>query len=841
MFTAKLPSSAAMPNPTTSTPPVVPHHHVVRPIGRGSYGEIWLARSLTGRWRAVKIVERARFDDQRSFDREFDGMARFEPVSREHEGFVDILHVGRGDDDSFFYYVMELADDAVQRERFDPAAYQPKTLKSELKRVARLPADEVITLGLSLTAALAALHRHELVHRDIKLANIIFVGGVPKVADIGLVSAMGQDSFVGTEGYVPPEGPGTAQADIYGLGKVLYEIAMGKDRMQFPEVNTRMGELPDRAQLMRLNQVLLRACANDPASRYTSAAEMREDLEKVRDGRPLATRHRTRRWLPVAALLLVAGVAFGVWKNLPSPSHTTDGVAVLETQPPGAMVILEGRMLRTPARFTDIKPGEHSARVMMPGYEPVDLALRIEPGGEAHPPAVMLRRSTGGARVESEPPGCEFEIRNATETVGTGKAPADFNDLPTGPYEVVMRHDGSEKRAPFEVKHGEMAPVAIRFGLGKFLVTSTPPGAEILADGRSVGVAPCEVVLAEGEHRLAASYRGWPRQERTVEASPGPESGVAFAFPSGSAKFTSAPAGATVLLEGREIGQTPLLVEELEPGERRYTIKLAGYRDAEVVATVKPGEQAFVGARFDRKPVPRRGEPWENSLGMRFVPVGEMLIAIWPTRVRDFKAFCEATGRARLPVDFPQDDMHPVVRVNHEDAVAFCEWLTKREQKADGIADGYAYRLPTDAEWSIAAGIVDERGATPEERDGRVRDFLWGRMWPPPPRAGNFADASIKRPPFIPGYHDGFVQTSTVGSFPASKAGIFDLTGNVWQWVADSYHGSAGRKDWGVLRGGSWGTSKQEELRLGYRDVVDRGERDVTFGFRCVLATGGER
>jgi formylglycine-generating enzyme required for sulfatase activity len=74
-----------------------------------------------------------------------------------------------------------------------------------------------------------------------------------------------------------------------------------------------------------------------------------------------------------------------------------------------------------------------------------------------------------------------------------------------------------------------------------------------------------------------------------------------------------------------------------------------------------------------------------------------------------------------------------------------------------------------------------------------------------------------------------------VGTFPANKLGIFDITGNVWQWMADSYNGGTQRKDWGVLRGGSWATSKQEELRLGYRDVVDRTERDVIFGFRCVL------
>ncbi len=825
----------------TTPPPAVPHLHVVRPIGRGSYGEIWLARSLTGAWRAVKIVERSRFDDERAFDREFDGMARFEPVSREHEGFVDILHVGRSDDGAFFYYVMELADDAVSRERFDPAAYQPKTLKSELQRVARLPADEVITLGLSLTAALAALHQHGLVHRDIKPANIIFVGGVPKIADIGLVSAMGQDSFVGTEGYVPPEGHGTAQADIYSLGKVLYEIAMGKDRMEFPEVNTRIGEMPDKALLMRLNEVLLRACARETEERYASADAMRADLESVRDGRPLSGGLR-RRWLPVVALLLLCGAAFGIWKGWPgSPAPAGQGSVFIETDPANAMVILDGRMLRSPARFASVKAGAQNARVMLPGYEAQDLPLQVMANVEVRPVKVSLRRSVGGVRVESDPAGCEFELRSNGEVVKNGKAPADFSGLPTGAYEVVMRHEGGEKRANVDVKGGEVVPVSLRFGLGKFLVSSTPAGAEIFADGKRVGAAPCEVALGEGDHRLVARYRGWPEQERTVNAESGPVAGVAFAFPFGSAKITSAPAGAAIFEDGREIGRTPLLLEDLEPGERTYQLKLTGYRNTQATVLVKAGEQAFVGARFERRPVPRRGEPWENPLGMKFVPVGDVLVAVWPTRVKDFQTFCEATGRARLPVDFPQDDSHPVVRVNWEDARAFCQWLTETGVKAERLAEGQIYRLPSDAEWSAAAGIVNESGATPQERDGRVREFAWGKTWPPPARSGNFADVSLRKQPFIQGYNDGFSQTSPVGSFPANKFGIFDMTGNVWQWVEDSYHGGPARKDWGVLRGGSWGTSKKEELSLGYRDVVDRAERDVIFGFRCVLVPSPER
>ena len=60
---------------------------MVRIIGRGAYGEIWLARSLTGTWRAVKIVDRRTFENEKTFQREFEGMAKFEPFSREDPGF----------------------------------------------------------------------------------------------------------------------------------------------------------------------------------------------------------------------------------------------------------------------------------------------------------------------------------------------------------------------------------------------------------------------------------------------------------------------------------------------------------------------------------------------------------------------------------------------------------------------------------------------------------------------------------------------------------------------------------------------------------------------------------
>src|ERR1017187_8633678 len=87
--------------------PVVPDHELLRRIGGGSYGDVWLARNVVGTWRAVKVVFRDRFLDARPYEREFKGMQKFEPLSRSNEGFIDILQIGRNDAEGYFYYRSE--------------------------------------------------------------------------------------------------------------------------------------------------------------------------------------------------------------------------------------------------------------------------------------------------------------------------------------------------------------------------------------------------------------------------------------------------------------------------------------------------------------------------------------------------------------------------------------------------------------------------------------------------------------------------------------------------------------------------------------------------------------
>ena len=146
-----------------------------------------------GTYRAVKIVSRQKFDDDRPFQREYHGIQKFEPVSRSHEGLMDILQAGRNDAEQSFYYVMELADDLSSGQQIDPEHYQPRSLRREGNQRGCLSPGECVSLGLALTDALSALHRHGLVQRDIKPSNIIFVNGIPKLADVGLVTRCSSD------------------------------------------------------------------------------------------------------------------------------------------------------------------------------------------------------------------------------------------------------------------------------------------------------------------------------------------------------------------------------------------------------------------------------------------------------------------------------------------------------------------------------------------------------------------------------------------------------------------------------------------------------------------------
>ncbi len=248
-----------------------------------------------------------------------------------------------------------------------------------------------------------------------------------------------------------------------------------------------------------------------------------------------------------------------------------------------------------------------------------------------------------------------------------------------------------------------------------------------------------------------------------------------------------------------------------------------------------------------------QSRPFENQLGMRFVPVAiaggptdgrRILFSIWETRVIDYERFLkEDRNRRKARAPWEQGFEHPVVSVSWEDAQAFCAWLTNHERGAGILRSGEKYRLPTDHEWSCAIGIgqLENHDESPIKKSWAAQGYPWGPSWPPTKLAGNYRGAecegemdSGKPAKYIPGYDDGYRRTAPVGVFLPEPNGLYDLSGNVAEWCEDLMNPENPINR--VFRGASWTNGDDVVTRSGARGSYGGQGWLAMTGFRIVLA-----
>ena len=858
--------------------PLIPDHEMIRRIGKGSYGEVWLARSVTGSMRAIKVVNRKDFEYDRTFEREFEGIKIFEPISRTHPGLVNILHVGRNVEDGFYYYVMELADDKVSKSEVIDDKYAPRTLASEIKDRQRVSMDECGEWGAIMASALHHIHESGLTHRDIKPSNVIFVDGIPKIADIGLVALSGQRTFVGTEGFVPPEGPGDPKADIYSLGMVLYEMSSGKDRFEFPAISDPNGNEVERRKWRFLNDIICKACATLAGQRYDNAHKMSQDLQSLDKGRVVSTLVvKFSRALLLMALVAIA--IFGV-SNIDffgpfhiKQSEESDGVPFN-----GNNTITEGGDEKSEEKEPKIGEDKFGNVRITAVPRGAKIFKVFEDGrkrsfkGIASPDYFESEVSIGKVNYELELEGYRIKLAQgivkADETLLLG-GHLEFYKPPI--EEEEWQNSLGMKFSYFEENHVSEVP----FPLMKFeeyianlLETVDYHKAQLILPNEDPAVVYDTALV--GSH-LAEDFFKWMTLEeqnkgylaenqnyelrvdvehekrdvvygKDVFEDRAPLFAYVRTATYAALTLNSDPEGASVYINDRYEGKTGLRLSDLTLNPIEILFRLKGYRDEKRLIDLQSSIDHPVSVKMRESNGVDFAKEWKNSLGIPMLPLRDnVMMSAWEIRVKDFDYFCSLTEEKReSKPKFPQDDKHPVVLVNRNQIDKFCEWLTEYERDKGQVGFNLRYELPTDKDWSFAAGLKVEKGSSPAERDRLVKGvFPWGNNWPPEKRAVNIADLSalswLSESAIVRSYEDGFSHTSPVGSFNPNDKGFYDLAGNVWEWVKDSYGGESNFKEWSVARGGGYDSNLEQHFLSSYRSVQPLGQRGVSYGFRIVL------
>ena len=741
-----------------------PGYEVLRLIGRGGMGAVYQARQIElDRFVALKLLPL-----EISADRDFADRFRREAraLAKLHHPHIIAVHGFGETSEGHLFFVMEFVEGANLH---------------EIIRQVGLDPDQALSLAGQVCTALAYAHGKGVVHRDIKPANIMVnAEGRVKVADFGLARLTGPaaETFtmtgivMGTPDYMAPEqmqGMNVDhRADLYSVGVMLYEMLC----RQVPQ-----GIFARPSQCIgcdeRLDDIVIRAMQQQPELRYQSSAEMKADLETARTPppappslpAPIPKKSPLLLYASLVVALLVA-VAGSLILIQPKPKPPTPATPTPATPTPATPTpATPTPATQTPATPTPATP---TPATPTPATPKPEAAPPSKPAPRPAPPAPKPPSATGKWLAEQEP---QWQAAFANEV-----------------------------SAPFEKNAADLKK--------RYLTTlaAAHGGSELDAEGK---------LVADGGDVAAVDAPDTPAALKALRSS------YRLSFKNLEADRL-AKAKSVVARYDAILGRNQVLLTQSERLDEALEIKAKRGQLAAVwlKPPMSPSEQKLAAAT--------KAQPFVNSLGMKFVPIPgtdgptggqRVLFSIWETREQDYEVFAKETGRGMYKPSFQHEPTHPVMGMSWEFAKAFCQWLSKKE--------GRVYRLPTDAEWSVAVGLGVENGSTPEEKGGTVAGYPWGQAWPPPRGAGNY-NPKLQV--------DDFESTSPVGSFAANAFGLYDLSGNLWEWCEDWYDA---KKTGRVIRGGSYLDNDESGLSWSTRNHDLPTRQYFNFGFRCVVVVPG--
>ncbi|MEL7297466.1 MAG: SUMF1/EgtB/PvdO family nonheme iron enzyme [Pseudomonadota bacterium] len=580
------------------------------------------------------------------------------------------------------------------------------------------------------------------------------------------------------------------------------------------------------------------------------------------------------------------------------------GSILLEQQPlPGELVVSaratsgtvrltdsEGNQYEQalPARFEGLLPATYDIAISAPGY--LDWQDQVLVAGlqtrQHLDVALVSNRATIG--VQTEPAGASvFAVADGAAL--TENTPGAI-ELTEGRHEVLYQLDGYKpvKRTYIVLANTSVSATPVTFEPADALlsVSSVPGAASVTLDGQYQGRTPIKLALEpDRRYELRLTRQGYASVTRRVSLPAASQDSVSIDMSARRGEITirTVPTDAVVFVNGRELGRGTVQAD-LPAEPQRIRVSRQGYVDFTTVVTPRPGFSQTVDARLQtpeqvalakidqeitvfnehtmryirggtfKRGSSRREADRRSNEPLRDVRVTRAFyVATHEVSNRQFAAFRRNHDSRGDVYASLAGDRNPVVNVSWQDAAAYCNWLSEKEgltpayvgefgelAPVDEPVDGY--RLPTEAEWVWIARYAG--------RPGNPRRFGWGGQLPPPEKTANIADDSAESllDNRLNGYRDSFPASAPVGSFAANAAGLFDLDGNVAEWMHDiyeihpsvdgpliDYRGPA-KGSANTIRGASWRSANVSRLRLAYREGISEPRDDI--GFRIVRDAG---
>ena len=517
----------------------------------------------------------------------------------------------------------------------------------------------------------------------------------------------------------------------------------------------------------------------------------------------------------------------------------------------------------------ELERGPHSVRIRGSRIKPVTREIEVAGYGEVQNFTFATEPGNSALAVKTVPAGAQVFLDGAPVGRGGFEGQVDLGD-----HEIVVRldgyHDQNRRFAAEPEQRTDLGTIQLLPKPASLAVTSVPSGAAVLVDGKFMGSTPVRTSLQPlRTQRLVVRKTGYEPLETHIEPKPGEVVEREFRLGSHSwrASVTS-DIEARVTVNGVDRGVTPAGVTVRE-GDRIEVFR-EGYQAQRVVVApvggkerayefkmMRPNEYAFHQAEAEIT--------LANGIVLRKFPPVHLRLSIAngqaptveKTLTRPFyMGLREVAYREYLlfdaqPVPPGSSPEHPVTNLTWTEAARYCNWLSRREDlppvyefdpagELRRIATGsLGYRLPTEAEWEAVAGydFTENRAVGP---------YPWGPAATMPRAYGNFAGRETDgqgRGKVLFEHVDNHIGTAPVASYPANVNGLYDLAGNVAEWVTD-YHAPLPQPTAGPLvdplgpergidhlvKGSSFRSGELSGLAVAYRTFV-AGKSDAV-GFR---------